>query len=410
MKCRFCQTEVEHVFADLGFSPISNAMLNADQLNEPESYYPLKIFVCHNCFLVQIDEIEKADKIFDEEYTYFSSFSTSWLAHAKKYVKMMMSRFQIGEQSQIIEIASNDGYLLQYFKEYNVPVLGIDPTANTAVEAEKKGIKTIVDFFGTDLAKKQLVANGIKGDLILGNNVLAHVPDINDFVLGMKTALADQGIITMEFPHLMKLVEDCQFDTIYHEHFSYLSFSTVKRVFESHGLELFDVQELPTHGGSLRIFAKHKEDQSKVISTNVGELVEKELNTGMVTIEYYSNFQARIDKIKYDTLSFLIDEKRKGKKIIGYGAAAKGNTLISYCGIKGTDLIEFVVDASPYKKGKYLPGSHIPVVAIEEIEKYKPDYVIILPWNLKKEISEQLSFIRKWNGKFVIFIPKISVF
>ena len=410
MKCRHCQKELKHVFANLVYSPVSNAMLSADQLNEPESYFPLKIFVCHNCFLVQVDEMEKADNIFDEEYTYFSSFSTSWLAHSKRYVDMMKDRFQFDEKSQVIEIASNDGYLLQYFKEYNIPVLGIDPTANTAAEAEKKGIKTIVDFFGAELAQAQLVEKGIKGDLILGNNVLAHVPDINDFVKGMKIALASKGVITMEFPHLMRLVEDCQFDTIYHEHFSYLSFMAVKRIFESQGLEMFDVEELTTHGGSLRIFAKHKDDATKEISTRVNELINKEIKQGMDTVEYYSNFQERVDNIKYDTLSFLINAKKEGKKIIGYGAAAKGNTLINYCGIKGTDIIEFVVDASPYKQNKYLPGSHIPVVGKDEIEKYKPDYVIILPWNLKKEISEQLSFIREWGGKFVIFIPGISIF
>lgn len=410
MKCRFCHTELKQVFADLVFSPISNAMLSGDQLKESESYFPLKIFVCDKCFLVQIDEIEKADKIFNEEYTYFSSFSTSWLAHAKQYVDMMMERFQFNETSQVIEIASNDGYLLQYFRDYNVPVLGIDPSANTVTEAEKKGINTIVDFFGAELAKTQIASKRIKGDLILGNNVLAHVPDIKDFVKGMKIALANRGVITMEFPHLMRLVEDCQFDTIYHEHFSYLSFLTVKKIFESQGLELFDVEELSTHGGSLRIFAKHKEDKSKNISSGVGELLEKERNAGMETIGYYKNFQTRIDKIKYDTLTFLINNKQKGKKIIAYGAAAKGNTLLNYCGIKGTDIIEFVVDASPYKRNKFLPGSHIPVIGKDEIEKYKPDYIIIFPWNLKKEISEQLSFIRDWGGKFVIFIPGISIF
>jgi len=410
MHCRFCKTKVKNIFVDLGFSPISNAMLHAKQLNEPENYYPLKIFVCHNCFLVQIDEMEKADKIFDEEYTYFSSFSSSWLAHSKHYVDMMMSRFQFNENSQIVEIASNDGYLLQYFNEYNIPVLGIDPTANTAAEAKKRGIETIIDFFGTDLARTQFTDKNLKADLIIGNNVLAHVPDITDFVMGMKIALADKGIITMEFPHLMRLIEDCQFDTIYHEHFSYLSFSTVKKVFESQDLEMFDVEELSTHGGSLRIFAKHKNDKNKNISPRVDELISKETNAGMNNIKFYKNFQTRVEKIKYDSISFLINEKRKGKKIIGYGAAAKGNTLINYCGLKGVDLINFVVDASPYKQNKYLPGSHIPVVKKEEIIKYKPDYVIVFPWNLKKEISEQLSFIRKWNGKFVIFIPELSIF
>jgi SAM-dependent methyltransferase len=385
-------------------------MLSREQLNEPESYYPLKIFVCDNCYLVQVDELQKADKIFDKEYTYFSSFSKSWLQHAKNYVDMMIGRFGFNQDSLVLEIASNDGYLLQYFKEHNVPVLGVDPTANTAAEAEKKGIKTIVDFFGSKLATEQLSGTGKKADLIIGNNVLAHVPDINDFVKGMKIALNDGGIVTMEFPHLVKLVEECQFDTIYHEHFSYLSFYAVKRIFENQGLEMFDVEEIPTHGGSLRIFAKHKEDSSKEISPRVKGLIQKEKAEGINTLAYYEGFQARVEKIKYDSLSFLIEEKRKGKKIIGYGAAAKGNTLINYCGIKGTDMIEFVVDASPYKQNKFLPGSHIPVVAKEEIIKYKPDYVIILPWNLKKEISGQLDYIREWGGKFVIFIPTLTIF
>lgn len=410
MNCRHCNTELVHVFADLNFSPISNAMLSKDQLHEPELYFPLKIFVCNNCFLVQVDELEKAEKIFDEEYTYFSSFSSSLLKHSKKYVDMMIERFGYNNQSQIIEIASNDGYLLQYFKEKSIPVLGIDPTANTAKVAQKKGIETIVEFFGANFAQIELANKQMKGDLILGNNVLAHVPDINDFVKGMKIALKSEGVITMEFPHFLRLVEDCLFDTIYHEHFSYLSFYTVKRIFESHGLVLFDVEMVSTHGGSLRIFAKHEEDRTKKISANVNALIEKELAAGINKIDFYTGFQNKIDKIKYDTWTFLIEEKKKGKKIVGYGAAAKGNTLFSYCGIKGTDIIQFVVDASPHKQDKFLPGSHIPVVDESEIEKIKPDYVIIIPWNLKDEISNQLSYIREWQGKFVIFLPETHVF
>jgi len=385
-------------------------MLLPAQLNEPEYYYPLKIFVCDNCFLVQVDEMKKADKIFDEEYTYFSSFSSSWLAHAKQYVEMMMERFHFNENSQVIEIASNDGYLLQYFKEYNVPVLGIDPTSNTAEEAKKKGIQTLVEFFSADLAQKQLVDKGIKADLILGNNVLAHVPDINNFVRGMKIVLSRKGVITMEFPHLLKLVDECQFDTIYHEHFSYLSFYTVKEIFESQGLEIFDVQEIPTHGGSLRIFAKHIDDDSYKVSTNVELLNQKEVERGINTLTFYHGFQTRIQKIKNDTLTFLIQQKQQDKKVIGYGAAAKGNTFLNYCGIKGTDLIQFVVDASPHKQNKFLPGSHIPVSGKEKIKEYKPDFVIILPWNLKNEIGDQLEFVREWGGQFVIFIPKILSF
>ena len=410
MKCRHCNTELEHVFVDLVNCPPSNSMLSAEKLNYPEPYYPLKIFTCHNCMLVQVDEMKSAGEIFDEEYTYFSSFSKSWLEHSKRYVDMMMERFGFSPDSQVIEIASNDGYLLQYFKGHGVPVLGVDPTANTAAAAEEKGIETMVDFFGTELAREQLAGKGIKGDLILGNNVLAHVPDINDFVKGMKIALKEEGIVTMEFPHLMRLVEECQFDTIYHEHFSYLSFSAVKRIFEAQGLEMFDVQEIPTHGGSLRIFAKHREDLTKEISSNVTALLDKEEKAGMNTMEYYNDFQGRVDEIKYAVLEFLIKARKEHKKVIGYGAAAKGNTLLNYCGVKGDDLIKFVVDASPHKQNKYLPASHIPVLGLGSIAEYKPDYVIILPWNLRKEIGSQLEYIRQWGGKFVTFIPELDIF
>jgi 2-polyprenyl-3-methyl-5-hydroxy-6-metoxy-1,4-benzoquinol methylase len=385
-------------------------MLKPDQLNDPETYYPLKIFTCQQCYLVQVDEMKKADAIFNSEYTYFSSFSSSWLAHAKRYVDMMKERFQFNSGSQVIEIASNDGYLLQYFKEYNIPVLGVDPTANTASVAMSKGIPMIIDFFGSELAKEKLVGKGIKADLILGNNVLAHVPDINDFVKGVKIALKDTGVVTFEFPHLYRLVDEYQFDTIYHEHFSYLSFFVVKRIFESQGLEMFDVEELPTHGGSLRIFAKHKEDTSKPISPNVQAMLEKEKAAGMNSLEYYNGFQEKVDKIKYDFWSFLIEAKKQGKVTVGYGAAAKGNTLINYCGLKGNDLIRYVSDASPHKQNKLLPGSHIPVKSPQEITSTRPDYVIIFPWNLKTEISEQLKSIREWGGKFVTFIPELNVF
>ena len=410
MKCRHCQTELEHVFVDLINCPPSNSMLKPEQLIEPEPYYPLKIFTCHNCLLVQVDEMKKAEEIFDSEYTYFSSYSKSWLEHAKNYVEMMIKRFGYNQNSQIIEIASNDGYLLQYFKENKVPVLGVDPTANTAAVAIEKGIDTIVDFFGADFARNQLVKKGIQGDLILGNNVLAHVPDINDFIKGVKIALKPDGVNTFEFPHLMRLVEDCQFDTIYHEHFSYLSFHAVKRIFENQGLELFDVQELPTHGGSLRIFAKHKEDQSKAFSPNVSDLLKREKEVGITGMEYYNNFQERVDTIKYSVWEFLIKARREGKKVIAYGAAAKGNTLLNYCGVKGNDLIQFAVDASPHKQNRYLPASHILVRDLDSIAEFKPDYVIILPWNLKKEIGEQLKYIREWGGKFVTFIPALHIF
>lgn len=410
MNCRHCKAELNHVFVDLINCPPSNDMLKPDQLNDPEVYYPLKIFTCHHCYLVQVDEMKKADAIFNGEYTYFSSFSTSWLAHAKRYVDMMVNRFQFNEKSQVVEIASNDGYLLQYFKEFHIPVLGVDPTANTAAVAISKGIPTIIDFFGSELAQEKLVDKGIKADLILGNNVLAHVPDINDFVRGVKIALKDTGVVTFEFPHLYQLVREYQFDTIYHEHFSYLSFFVVKRIFESQGLEMFDVEELPTHGGSLRIFAKHKNDNTRQVSPNVNAMIDKEKSAGMDTLAYYNGFQAKVDKIKYDFWSFLLEAKKQNKIVAGYGAAAKGNTLLNYCGLKGNDLISFVSDASPHKQNRLLPGSHIPVKHPDEIKRLRPDYVIIFPWNLKAEISEQLKNIREWDGKFVTFIPELTVF
>ena len=410
MKCRHCGNALEHVFVDLINCPPSNSMLADHQLNEPEVYYPLKVFVCDNCFLVQVDEMKRAEEIFSNEYTYFSSYSTSWLAHARRYVEMMIERFHFDARSQIIEIASNDGYLLQYFKNNHIPVLGIDPTANTAAVALQKGIETMVDFFGADFAQRRLADSGVKGDLIIGNNVLAHVPDINDFVQGLRIALKDDGVVTMEFPHLYNLVRKCQFDTIYHEHFSYLSFSTVKRIFENQALELFDVEEIATHGGSLRIFAKHQADLTKAVSPNVPALLDKEQQAGMGTLDYYTDFQARVDRIKYDVWDFLLAKQRQGKQVIGYGAAAKGNTLLNYCGVKGTDLIRYAVDASPHKQHKFLPGSRIPVYGLDSIKESRPDYVIIFPWNLSGEIQEQLNFIRQWGGQFVAFVPEIKIF
>ena len=408
MQCRFCKTELEHVFIDLVNSPASNSFLMKEQLNEPETFYPLKVYTCHHCFLVQVDEYKKSDAIFDSNYAYFSSYSTSWLAHAKKYTDMMVDRFGFNESSQVIEIASNDGYLLQYFKEKNIPVMGIEPTANTAEVAVGKGIKTIVEFFGVELADRLVNHWEVKADLLLGNNVLAHVPDIVDFVGGMKIILADNGVITMEFPHLMQLVDNNQFDTIYHEHFSYLSFYTVKQIFGAQELELFDVDEIPTHGGSLRIYAKHKEDISKSVSDKVKLLLEKELNKGFSSLSYYRNFQQKALNVKLDISSFLIEQKRKGKRVAAYGAAAKGNTLLNFCGVKN-DLIEFVVDANPNKQNKWLPGSHIPVVYEDHLKAEKPDFVIILPWNLKDEITAQLSYIKAWGGQFVIPVPKFEL-
>jgi len=407
MNCRFCGTELKYVFVDLGEAPPSNSFLNAAQLDKPESYFPLKIFVCSNCFLVQVDEYKKASEIFDNEYAYFSSYSTSWLAHAKTYTEKMVDRFGISKNSLVVEIASNDGYLLQYFQEKQIPVLGIEPTESTAKVAREKGIESITEFFGADFAKK-LVLENRKADLLLGNNVLAHVPDINDFVKGLKITLKKEGVITMEFPHLVKLIENNQFDTIYHEHFSYFSFTSVCRIFEAHGLVMFDVDEIPTHGGSLRIYAGHKEDTSKLISDKVGELLERENSIGISDLNYYKGFGEKVNGIKKELLQFLLEQKNAGKKVAAYGAAAKGNTLLNYCGIKN-NVISFVVDASPHKQGKFMPGSHIPIVAEEEIKKNKPDFIIIFPWNIKEEIINQLNFIREWGGQFVISIPELEI-
>jgi SAM-dependent methyltransferase len=407
MQCRFCKAELKHVFIDLVNSPASNSFLTREQLNEPETFYPLKVYTCENCFLVQVDEYKKSDAIFNSEYVYFSSFSSTWLKHSREYTDLMTQRFGFDSGSLVVELASNDGYLLQYFLEKKIPVLGIEPTANTAKVAIEKGIDTVVDFFGVALAER-LAAQGRKADLLLGNNVLAHVPDILDFVGGMKILLKPAGVITMEFPHLMQLVDNNQFDTIYHEHFSYLSFYTVERIFRSQGLELFDVEEIPTHGGSLRIYAKHREDSSRAISPRVGALLQKEKDRGMETLAYYDDFQQKALKIKLDLWTFLIGQKRNGKTVAAYGAAAKGNTLLNYCGIKN-DLIQLVVDANPHKQGKWLPASHIPVVNEATLEALRPDYVLILPWNLREEITRQLDYIKEWGGRFVIPIPKLEI-
>jgi 2-polyprenyl-3-methyl-5-hydroxy-6-metoxy-1,4-benzoquinol methylase len=407
MKCRFCKNNLESVFIDLGNSPASNSFLTADQLNEPEIFYPLKVYTCDKCFLVQVDEYKKSDAIFDSGYVYFSSYSKSWLAHAKEYTQLMTKRFGYNDQSLVVEIASNDGYLLQYFKEQNIPVLGIEPTGNTARVAQEKGIQTVVDFFGVRLAK-DLIAKGIQADLLLGNNVLAHVPDIVDFVAGMKILLKAGGVITMEFPHLMQLIDNNQFDTIYHEHFSYLSFHTVQQIFASQGLQLFDVDEIPTHGGSLRIYAKHEKDNTHSVSENVAALLKKETDKGLTSLPYYNHFQQKAFTVKLDLIDFLIHQKKAGRSVAAYGAAAKGNTLLNYCGIKN-DLINFVVDANPHKQDKFLPASHIPVVNENFLKEQRPDYIIILPWNLKEEITEQLSYIKDWGGKFVVPIPSLEI-
>ena len=407
MKCRFCQTVLKDVFIDLFNSPASNSFLTAEQLNEPELFYPLKVYTCHECFLVQVDEYKKSDTIFDSSYVYFSSYSSSWLEHAKNYVEKMTERFGLNDKSQVVEVASNDGYLLQYFVKKNIPVLGIEPTSNTAEVAKTKGVNSVIDFFGIRLAK-DLAGQGIKADLLLGNNVLAHVPDIVDFTKGLKILLNKQGVVTMEFPHLVQLMENNQFDTIYHEHFSYLSFTTVEKIFEAAGLAMFDVEEIPTHGGSLRIYAKHREDNSKEISVNVLNLLEKESQKGINELNYYRGFQQQALKVKLSVLDFLQVQKRAGKKVAAYGAAAKGNTLLNYCGVKA-DLIDFVVDANPHKQNKFLPGSHIPVVNEQHLKEQKPDFVIIFPWNIQEEVKAQLSYITEWNGKFVIAIPQFHI-
>ena len=408
MNCRFCQNKLTHQFVDLGFSPPSNSFLKPEQLNQPETFYPLRIMVCEKCYLVQIDEFASHEDIFNSDYVYFSSFSTSWLEHAQKYTEIMIERFKFDDKSQVIEIASNDGYLLQYFKKKGISVLGIEPTSNTAAAAKEKGIDTIIDFFGVRLATI-LSEQGTKADLLLGNNVLAHVPDIRDFVGGLKILLNSNGIITFEFPHLMQMIDKNQFDTIYHEHFSYLSLTTVRQIFNEFGLDIFDVEELPTHGGSLRIFGKHIENISIPNSDSVMAMLEMENQFGLTKTKTYQNYQEASEKVKNDFLLFLLNAKNHGKKVVAYGAAAKGVTLLNFCGVR-KDLIHFVVDASPHKQSKFLPGIHIPVVKEDEIRKNKPDYVIILPWNLKDEISTQLNYVRSWDAKFVVAIPTIEVF
>jgi SAM-dependent methyltransferase len=407
MNCRFCNHELTFEFIDLINAPPSNSYLTSEQLNEPEIFYPLRLFVCPECFLVQVDEYKNATQIFNDSYAYYSSISSSWLEHSKRYTDKMIIEFGINKDSFVIELASNDGYLLQYFKEKNINVLGIEPTASTAKIALEKGIDTILEFFGTDLANK-LKKEGKLADLVLGNNVLAHVPDINDFVAGLKLILKPDGFITMEFPHILQLIENNQFDTIYHEHFSYFSFIAVQKIFDFHGLTLFNVEELATHGGSLRIYAKHKADTSKPTRENVFSLTKKEVDLGINSLEYYEGFRTKVEKVKLDFLDFLITAKKQGKKIVAYGAAAKGNTLLNYCGAK-SDLIKYVVDAAPGKQGKFLPGSHIPILNEAEIVKTKPDYIIILPWNIKEEIFEQLNYIHDWDAKFVTAIPHVKI-
>jgi len=404
--CRSCGAELVHTFADLGMTPISNAFLRVEELNSTEPFYPLHAYVCGECFLVQLEEFESPQQIFGDNYAYFSSYSDSWLEHARRYTEQMIGRFGFGPESQVIEIASNDGYLLQYFKQKGVRVLGIEPAKNVAEAAVAKGIPTLIRFFGAKTAR-ELAAQGTRADLLLGNNVLAHVPDLNDFVAGMKVVLKAEGVITMEFPHLQHLIEENQFDTIYHEHFSYFSFLAAQRVFARHGLELFDVEEIPTHGGSLRIYGRHA-GQAGGPGERVKELAARERRLKFEDLETYRAFSNRAQDTKRQLREFLETAKRAGKKVAGYGAPAKGNTLLNYCGVR-TDLLDYTVDRSPHKQGLFLPGVHIPIFPPERIAETRPDYVLILPWNLKDEIVEQMAHIRSWGGHFVVPIPKVRV-
>ena len=398
---------MHYTFADLGMSPLANSFLKPAQLQQMEPFYPLHVYVCEHCFLVQLEEFASPGEIFGD-YAYFSSYSVTWLQHAKAYTDMMVTRFALHEHSQVVEIASNDGYLLQYFVEKSVPVLGIEPAANVAEVAQQKGIPTLVKFFGQATAH-ELAAQGLQADLLVGNNILAHVPDLHDFVGGMKTLLKPHGVATLEFPHLLRLMAENQFDTIYHEHFSYFSLTTVDKVLTAHGLTLFDVEELPTHGGSLRIYARHAEDVSKPIERRVTALKVREEVAGFTRLKDYLAFADQVQQTKRDILAFLIAAKNQGKSIAGYGAPAKGNTLLNYCGIR-SDLLDYTVDRSPYKQGCFLPGTHIPIFHPDKIKETTPDYLLILPWNLQEEIMGQMAYIHAWGGQFVVPIPTVRVY
>ncbi|MGH7801497.1 MAG: methyltransferase domain-containing protein [Thermodesulfobacteriota bacterium] len=405
-RCRFCESPLEHIFVDLGMSPLCESFVPEKSINCMEAFFPLRVHVCSCCFLVQLEEYVSPENIF-KEYAYFSSYSDTWLQHSKNYTEKMIPRFGLNSKSQVIEIASNDGYLLQYFVMKDIPVLGIEPAINVAQVAINKSIPTRTIFFNESSAR-QLNDEGIMADLLVGNNVLAQVPDLNSFIRGMKFVLKPAGVITMEFPHLMRLVEGNQFDTIYHEHFSYFSFISVEKIFAAHGFTLFDVEELATHGGSIRIYVCHENDKSKSIGAKVKEIRSREIEAGLTKIEYYFNFSKKVEELKRDILDLLIGIKRSGKSIVGYGAPGKGNTLLNYCGIR-TDFIDYTVDRNPYKQGKYLPGTHIPVYSPDKISETKPDFLFVLPWNLKDEIMTQMSYIREWGGKFIVPIPRVSI-
>ena len=408
MKCRHCSTEITLPLIDLGSAPPSNAYLTEDGLHAPEKWYPLRVLVCEQCWLVQTEDFAQADELFDKEYAYFSGFSTSWLQHAEQYVEDMSARFTLDESSHVIEVAANDGYLLQYVKKRKIPCTGIEPTASTAAAAREKGITIIEEFFGKKLAQR-LVDQDKQADLIAANNVLAHVPDINDFVLGFTMLLKPNGVATFEFPHLLKLIDENQFDTIYHEHFSYLSLIALETIFCANGLQIFDVEEQPTHGGSLRIFAQRSDTGMHVIAERVAELRKCEIDAGMYNASFYRGFQIKADKVKNDLLHFLIEAKQKGKKVVAYGAAAKGNTLLNYSGVR-QDLISYVVDKNPNKQNKYMPGSRIPIKTEQLLKKDdKPDYIVILPSNLRTEVMRQLHYIKGGGTQFVVVVPKLEV-
>jgi hypothetical protein len=405
--CRFCGAMLHHVLVDLGMSPLCESYVGAEQLNHMEPFYPLCVYVCDQCFLAQLEAYVSREHIFTE-YAYFSSYSDTWLEHARTYCEEMTARFGLDARSKVIEVASNDGYLLQYFVQKGIPALGIEPAANVARAAIDRGVPTRVEFFGLETASR-LAAAGQCADLLVGNNVLAQVPDLNDFVAGLRAALAPRGVITMEFPHIMHLLAENQFDTIYHEHFSYFSLVTVEKIFAAHGLTVFDVDELPTHGGSLRIYARHAGDVSKPVGDRVHALRAREEQAELTSLAPYQAFGRRVQETKRSLLDFLIRAKRQGKSIAGYGAPGKGNTLLNYCGIR-TDFIDYTVDRNPYKQGKALPGTHIPIFAPERLRQTRPDYVLILPWNLKDEIIRQHAYVREWGGKFVVPIPEVMVF
>lgn len=406
MKCRHCKAHLEHVFLDLGFAPPSNAYLGVTDLRRPETWYPLKLFVCEECWLVQTEDYARADELFNADYAYFSSTSSSWLAHASDYVRAMRARLALDASNFVIEVASNDGYLLKNFVAAGIPCLGIEPTHSTAAVAIAQGIPVLEDFFGEKLAL-ELAAKGQSADLVLGNNVYAHVPDINDFTAGLKAILKPSGTVTLEFPHLLQLIRNVQFDTVYHEHFSYLSLHTVSRIFGHCGLRVWDVEELGTHGGSLRVFGCHTDDPRST-QDSVGRIIDAERRAGLRDLETYRGFQARAEQVKLQLLDFLVTEKRAGRKVGAYGAAAKGNTLLNFAGIRA-DLLPMVCDAAPSKQGKYLPGSHIPILPPEALREFRPDHVLVLPWNIIDEVSAQNSYVRDWGGRFVTAIPSLTI-